>query len=696
LSGPGGSGSPGASKEGPGAEDAKDASALHDRRGPSKPALTLSQRRLAALVRASSDVLYAMSPDWREMRRLLGNGFLADTTRPNRDWLRDYIHPDDQAEVLSVIGRAIAAKRVFEYEHRVVRADGSVGWTMSRAVPLLDEAGEITEWFGSATDVTERKWAEEALRESEQRYRALVEGMPQLVWRADPSGTWTWAGPQWAAFTGQASAESLGEGWLEAVHPEDRGTARAAWDAARRSGLLEGDWRLRRAEDGAWRWFQTRALTVRDPDGQVVEWLGTSTDINDQMEARDVLERAGARLEEMVAERTAELMAAEESLRQAQKMEAVGRLTGGIAHDFNNMLQGVAGSVEMARRRVAAGRGAEAERYLEAAREAVERAASLTRRLLTFARRQRLEPKPVDADGLVAGMAELVRRAVGPGITVDLRLREGDGVVLCDPTELESALLNLCINARDAMTDGGRLTVCTEDMDLAPADIAAGEDCAPGRYIALSVADTGAGMPPEVAERVFEPFFTTKPVGQGTGLGLSQVWGFARQSGGTVRIDSAPGRGTTVRLLLPWRDPAETSAAGREPDPPASREASLADRSAATVLLVDDEAAVRGPAGDRLRELGHTVLEAADGAAALQLLASARPDLLVTDVGLPGGMNGRQVAEAARDMMPGLPVLFITGYAVVALPPGVEVIGKPFELEAFVQRVQGLLSSAGR
>ena len=297
------------------------------------------------------------------------------------------------------------------------------------------------------------------------------------------------------------------------------------------------------------------------------------TDIEDLVRAREVLARGREELEALVAARTAELMAAEETLRQAQKMEAVGQLTGGIAHDFNNMLQGVAGGVDMARRRIAEGRAGEAGRYLDAARGAVGRAAGLTRRLLAFARRQRLEPKPVDPDGLVAGLADLVRRTVGPGIAVELRLRDGAGSVLCDAGELESALLNLCINARDAMPEGGRLLIGTEDARLSAADVAGQEGVSPGDYVAVSVADTGAGMPPEVLERVFEPFFTTKPVGQGTGLGLSQVWGFARQSGGLVRIESAPGRGTTVRLLLPAhaRAAAEGWAAPPAPSGPAAR-----------------------------------------------------------------------------------------------------------------------------
>jgi CheY-like chemotaxis protein len=261
---------------------------------------------------------------------------------------------------------------------------------------------------------------------------------------------------------------------------------------------------------------------------------------------------------------------------------------------------------------------------------------------------------------------------------------------LCDPNELESALLNLCINARDAMPEGGQLTIGTENLLLSAADIP--DDTAePGLYVALSVMDTGTGIPPAVLERVFEPFFTTKPLGQGTGLGLSQVWSFARQSGGLVRIESAPGQGTTVRLLLPLHDHAD--ATGR---PEAVSPVPEGAGETGTVLLVDDEDAVRDPVADRLRELGHTVLEARDGPEALRILATTRPDLLVTDVGLPNGMTGRQLAEAARERVLGLPVLFISGYAGTSLPPGIDMIDKPFELDVLVRRVRAALEAGRR
>jgi CheY-like chemotaxis protein len=288
---------------------------------------------------------------------------------------------------------------------------------------------------------------------------------------------------------------------------------------------------------------------------------------------------------------------------------------------------------------------------------------------------------------MVAGMADLIRRTVGPAIRLDLHLRDGRARVLCDPTELESALLNLCINARDAMPEGGRLSIATEDIRLSQADLVGEEGAAPGDYVEISVADTGKGMPTDVVERVFEPFFTTKPLGQGTGLGLSQVYGFVRQSGGIVRLESAPGRGTTVRVCLPQHARVVMVKESGAASAPNTAEPGQA------VLLVDDESLAREAAAERLRELGYRVLEAADGPAALHLLdGGARIDMLVTDVGLPNGMNGRQVAEAVRKRRPGIPLLFITGYAGSELPPGSEVIDKPFDLDILAQRVQAALA----
>jgi PAS domain S-box-containing protein len=586
------------------------------------------------------------------------------------------------------------------FEREYIRKDGSRWWGLL-AGRMLDEATAVE----LVLDITDQKVAEQAMRESEARLRSLVEGIPQLVFRSHASGQRIWGSPQWVIYTGLSEQDSLGLGWLDAIHPDDRAATMAAWAAAEARDLFSVEHRTLRAMDRTYRWFQSRAAPVRDADGDNIEWFGTSTEIDDQVRAREVLARHSEQLEAQVAERTVELRKAldglqaemvqrenaEASLRQMQKMEAVGQLTGGIAHDFNNMLQGVVGSLEIARRRTGEGRTVDALRFLDMARQAVDGAARLTQRLLAFARRQRLEPKPVDPDALVAELADLIRRSVGPSVRLELHLRDGRARVLCDPSGLESALLNLCINARDAMPNGGRLTIGTEDVRLSVTDVVGSEGAAPGDYVAIWVADTGKGMPPSVVERVFEPFYTTKPLGHGTGLGLSQVYGFVRQSDGLIRIESVLGKGTTVRICLPQHEQVcLEEGPGAAPAPPDDAEAGQA------VLLVDDENVAREAVAERLRELGYLVSEAVDGPSALHLLDNgARVDMLVTDVGLPNGMNGRQVAEAVRERRPGLPVLFITGYAGTELPPGSEVIDKPFDLDTLAWRVQSALARRG-
>ena len=384
--------------------------------------------------------------------------------------------------------------------------------------------------------------------------------------------------------------------------------------------------------------------------------------------------------------------AAEEALRQSQKMEAVGQLTGGLAHDFNNLLTGIMGSLDLLETRLGQGRYDRVERYVRTAQEAAKRAASLTHRLLAFSRQQTLDPKPSDVNALVAGMEDLLRRTVGPEISLDVVREPGLWTVLVDVSQLENALLNLCINARDAMANGGRIIVDTRNSRLSPRD--AGErDLPPGDYVALSVTDNGSGMPPEVAARIFEPFFTTKPMGSGTGLGLSMIYGFARQSGGNVRVHTRPGLGTTMRIVLPRHH------GKAEPDAErAAPETVPRAKAGESVLVIDDEYAVRSLTGEILDELGYRTAAAANGRDGLKLLRSAdRYDLLVTDVGMPGGLNGRQVAEAARKLRPDLKILFITGYAEGAvltdgqMANGAQVLTKPFAMETLAVRVRQLI-----
>lgn len=363
-------------------------------------------------------------------------------------------------------------------------------------------------------------------------------------------------------------------------------------------------------------------------------------------------------------------------------MDAVGQLTGGLAHDFNNLLMGVSGNIELLKNRVAKGRTEDLGRYINAALEGSRRAAALTHRLLAFSRRQTLDPKLTDVDRLVDGMAELIRRTVGPSIAMDVIATRGLWSTLVDPHQLENALLNLCLNARDAMPDGGQLLIETGNRQLDAAEARALELPA-GRYVALCVSDNGSGMSDEVLKRAFDPFFTTKPIGMGTGLGLSMIYGFARQSGGGVHIYSTLGRGTRVCIYVP----ACNESAPIDNDPLPHRE--LPDHTAGgeTVLVVDDEPAVRALVAEVLTDQGYRVLEADSGAVALDILRTRQTiDLLVSDVGLPGGMNGRQLADAARSLRPGLKVLFVTGYAENAalgngqLEPGMHVLTKPFSI----------------
>ena len=387
------------------------------------------------------------------------------------------------------------------------------------------------------------------------------------------------------------------------------------------------------------------------------------------------------------------LIKAEDALRQSQKMEAVGQLTGGLAHDFNNLLTGISGSLELLQLRISQGRFKDVERYISMAQGASNRAASLTHRLLAFSRRQTLDPKATNVNRLISGIRELISNTIGPAIEVQTREEEQLWTTLVDPNQLENALLNLCINARDAMPNGGRITIETSNCSFDQAT-ARERELRPGDYVSLTVSDNGTGMSPEVAQRAFDPFYTTKPLGQGTGLGLSMIYGFAKQSGGQVRIDSIVGRGTKVYLFLPRHSDLEVSS-----EDTVGSAGSIHAGAGETVLIVDDEPSVRMLITEVLGELGYTAIEAADGTSALRVLQSdARIDLLVTDVGLPGGMNGRQLADFGRIARPALKILFITGYAEKAvasgdqLDPGMEILTKPFAMEGLAARIKDMIS----
>ncbi|MDQ0654311.1 ATP-binding protein [Pseudomonas cedrina] len=405
------------------------------------------------------------------------------------------------------------------------------------------------------------------------------------------------------------------------------------------------------------------------------------------------LQRTLETLEQQVEERTAQLRSNEEALRQSQKMEAVGQLTGGIAHDFNNMLTGIIGSLELLRRRVARGKLDDLDSLIDLGVTSANRAAGLTHRLLAFSRRQSLDSKPVNINELVSSMGELLQRSINESIKLDMRLIDQLWTAEVDPNQLESALLNLVINARDAMPSGGRLTVETTNRHLDSVFTAAYGSLSPGDYVELSVSDTGCGIPENIMGRVFDPFFTTKPIGQGTGLGLSMIYGFARQSHGHVTIYSEVDKGTTVSLFLP-RYMGEII----NPEAPNPTLAPFANRGE-TVLIVEDDPAVRVLVSTVLKELGYDYVEAGDAHTAVPIIESGqRIDLMISDVGLPG-MNGRQLAEIGRQLRPGLKVLFITGYAEHAavrggfLDPGMQLITKPFTFDLLTAKVREMIGT---
>ena len=555
------------------------------------------------------------------------------------------------------------------------------------------------------------------IRDGSARLQLALEAGALGSWDIDLATLNTTRTPQYFHIFGYATPprDWAHSDFLGHVVPEDRERVDAAYNDALSTGTeLHFECRIHRAGDGEMRWIEVHGR----PDGEQgnappSRLLGILADITGRKVAVEALRDANQELEASVARRTEELIEAnirlqaeaedreriEDALRQSQKMEAVGQLTGGLAHDFNNLLTGISGSLELMRSRIAQGRMEELGRYMETATASANRAAALTHRLLAFSRRQTLDPKPTDVSRLVRGMEDLLRRTVGPSILIETSFSAEPWPTLCDPPQLESALLNLVINARDAMPDGGSLLIETSNTSLldrrgAPKDWPP-RSVPPGEYVALSVVDTGTGMTPEVIARAFDPFFTTKPIGQGTGLGLSMIYGFVQQSGGHVRLRSEKGEGTTVAIYLPRHlgldeREQEKNSAGDIPEAAAS----------AVVLVVEDEPAVRMIVVDVLSDLGYAVLEAGDGRSGLTILeSSARIDLLLTDVGLPGGMNGRQLADVARQQRPDLRVLFMTGYAESVavgdgrMERGMGVMTKPFAVAALAARVQGIIST---
>ncbi|CAN5333221.1 PAS domain-containing protein [soil metagenome] len=576
------------------------------------------------------------------------------------------LHPDDVAPTIRAFEDLKDGKPILRFENRYLAQDGSYRWFAWAAAPV----GES--YYGSGRDITFEKAQTETLAARTAERDRVWRNSRDLLALLSFDGTFRAVNPAWGVTLGYDTEAMVGRSYLDYIWPDDVAVlkAKTALDSTH-APLSNWENRYRHA-DGSLRLLSWHTLV----EGDVVYAYG-----------RDITRERDAQQQ---------LQAAEEALRQAQKMDAIGQLTGGIAHDFNNMLAGITGSLEMIQRRLAKNRLDGIDRFIDMAQQSSRRAAALTQRLLAFARRQTLDPKPIDVLRLVRGMEELIRRTMGP--SVEVSVTADDDVWRCkvDVSQLENALLNLCINARDAMTpNGGRLSIdirnhflrehAIDDLELAA-----------GEYLAIRVTDTGTGMPAEVIARAFDPFFTTKPMGEGTGLGLSMVYGFVRQSGGQVKVDSEVGCGTTMRVFLPRYNGATETMPIKFNTPEAST------GEGQKILLIDDEAAVRMLVAEVLREAGYKVTGAADGETGLGVLRSSEHiDLLITDVGLPGGKNGRQIADEARALRPGLKVLFITGYAENAalgngdLEDGMEVMTKPFELSALVTRVQDMVVRAG-
>ncbi|MGE7368791.1 PAS domain-containing protein [Neorhizobium sp. NPDC001467] len=593
--------------------------------------------------------------------------------------LNDLIHPDDAAMIDLSLPDGLQDAASTEF--RVRRADdGEERWLARRGEYVDDTESSGRRYVGVVFDVTEARRTQEELRSANQALSEIARESVRerdRVWKNSrdifvvigADGVFRDVSPSWMEILGHAPDEVIGHNVLEFIWPEDqqniRGTLRRAVED------IHSDLEIRLADKGG--------------DPRVISWRTTQEGDRVYAYGRDVtLER----------EQQATLHETEAQLRQAQKMEAVGQLTGGIAHDFNNMLTGVIGALSVIKRRIAAKRLDELDKFIDAASSSAQRAAALTHRLLAFSRRQSLDFQPVNVIELVSSMEELFRRTLGEQVELVTAMAPETWKAVTDANQLESAILNLVINARDAMAAGGKLTIETTNVVFGESDLVRGETLVPGNYVVIAVSDTGIGMSQSTIDKAFDPFFTTKPIGQGTGLGLSMIYGFAQQSGGYVRIYSEVGLGTTIKLYLPGSldgVAARKLAAEAEAVPPRG--------DGETVLVVEDDESVRMLVVDVLKDLGYRVIEAVDGNEAIPVLEGAgRLDLLISDVGLPG-MNGRQIAEIAISARPELKVLFVTGYAAMAasraefLGPEMDMITKPFAIDELARKIRQMLTT---
>ncbi|WP_423203575.1 PAS domain-containing protein [Pseudomonas kribbensis] len=616
------------------------------------------------------------------------------------------VHPEDRALIARSIKHCITHGTEYAEEYRLLQANGDVRWVFARGRCYKDHHGRPMRFLGAALDLTERKHTEQALRQSQTELQLIINAMPILISYVDREERFRLNNAAYLDWYGLTPQELYGRTIREVIGEESY-FLRAPYIAEALAGRPCSFSLYTPHRDGSQRHALMNYLPRHGPDGAVNGFYIFVIDETERKKTEEALRNLNETLEERVSARTEQLAQAnqrlqnemfereraEDALRHAQKMEAVGQLTGGIAHDFNNMLTGIIGSLDLMQRYIASGRADEIGRFTDAAVSSANRAAALTHRLLAFSRRQSLDRKTLNVNELIHSLEDLIRRTKGDPIELTLRLADNVWPVSTDVSQLENALLNLVINARDAMPDGGELLIETGNVYLDGNDITTLEPVKAGDYLMLAVSDNGTGMTPSVRSKAFDPFFTTKPIGQGTGLGLSMIYGFAQQSGGHVSLDSLPGQGTCVRLYLPRlhslvAEPAVIETATQTP----------AVATGETVVVVEDDPAVRMLVMDLLKELGYRAHEAEDAKGALPLLESdLRVDLLVTDVGLPG-MNGRQLAEIARQHRPGLKVLFMTGYAQKAaerqgfLEDGMDMVAKPFSIDLLAGKIRTMIS----
>jgi PAS domain S-box-containing protein len=630
-----------------------------------------SEERFGAVAEAVPGLLWVSSSSGHNS--YVNRGFCEFTGRPfdellgNR-WL-ELLHPADLQRLLPLWEAATSTGQPFEAEYRLRRHDGEWHWFLARSVPQRDAEGRIVHWVGTGTDIQDMVRAREATARQQAELRHAVDEAiaehdrlwqlsPDLFAVADGDGNWLSINPAWTRVLGYRGGELIGANRDAFIHPDDLERTREAREQLANGTPVSGlELRYRHA-DGSWRWLS---------------WTAVLDGGRNYAVARDVTEQKAA---------DERLQAAQAALAQSQKMETIGQLTGGIAHDFNNLLAAILANLELLRKRMGDDPGL--HRLLDGAIQGAERGTSLTRRLLAFARRQELHPEPVDVRRLVHEMRDLLRRTLGPGIVIDLGFAEALPPAIVDAHQLELALLNLAVNARDAMPGGGRLTIAADRGDIVQAHP---DGPAAGAYVRLSVTDTGLGMDADTLKRAIEPFFTTKGVGKGTGLGLAMVQGLAVQSGGGMQITSIPDEGTTVTLWLPVADgtipkPAEPQAA--------EQAAPLLQPRQLKVLVVDDDVLVAMGTTAMLEDLGHVTLMAGSGTEALEVLQE-HPDieLVLTDQAMPG-MTGTELARRLRELYPMLPVILATGYAELAAGdgPALPRLSKPYSQQALAATIE--------